>query len=88
MASEVVARIRARYRNGVFEPLEPVDLPEGAEADVILSPDLFTLLEKARANVRASGITEEEWERIVWEACEAARQQSWEEAQRLTGAGG
>lgn len=73
MATESVTKIRVRYRNGVFEPVEPVDLPEDAEGEVTVGPDFFALLDKARANIAASGISDEELERIIMEACRWAR---------------
>jgi predicted DNA-binding antitoxin AbrB/MazE fold protein len=31
--------VRAIYENGVFRPVEPVNLPEKAEVDVVLPPE-------------------------------------------------
>lgn len=88
MATPLVTKIRVRYRKGVFEPLEPVDLPEDTEAQVVFTPDFFALLDEARANVEASGVSDEEWEQAVMEACEAAREETWKEVQeRVTGEG-
>jgi|RifCSP19_3_1023858.scaffolds.fasta_scaffold54422_1 hypothetical protein len=32
-------KVRVKYRKGVFEPVEPVDLPEEKEAEVIVPTD-------------------------------------------------
>lgn len=82
MATRVGEPVKVRYRKGVFEPVEPVDLPEDTEGEVIIANRFFELLDKARANVAASGVTGEEFDEIAREACEDARRKTWEEVQK------
>ncbi len=60
--------IRVRYENGVFKPLEPVDLPEGKEL-IVRIIDVEDRIEKLR---RYRGIlgraSEKEIEELLLEA--------------------
>ncbi len=60
--------IRVRYENGVFKPLEPVDLPEGKEL-IVKIIDVEDRIEKLR---RYRGIlgraSEKEIEELLLEA--------------------
>lgn len=85
MATRTTSKIRVRFRKGVFEPLEPVDLPEETEAEVTVGPTFFDLIDEARANIEASGVTDEELDQIITEACEEARKRTWERWQKEAG---
>jgi len=50
--------IRVIYENGVFRPVEPVDLPEKAEMDIVLSQEPEDQAELARQEVGARAIME------------------------------
>lgn len=79
-----MTEIKVRYRNGVFEPVEAVDLPDGTQGKVVEleEPTFFDLCREISDRVAASGVTDEEIERDIQEACEAARQQTWEALKR------
>ena len=38
-ASSVGISVRARYQNGAFRPIVPVELPEGAEVEIVIRRD-------------------------------------------------
>jgi hypothetical protein len=64
-----VATIRAHIKNGRIEPLEPVELPEGAEVEVVI-PDRRK--DFSRFDASFGG-----WRGILdFEAFEAGRQES------------
>ena len=64
-----MATIRAHIKNGRIEPLEPVELPEGAEVEVVI-PDRTK--DFARFDASFGG-----WRGILdFEAFEAGRQES------------
>jgi len=50
--------IRARYENGVFKPLEPVNLEEGEEVLVIIRRDIKMVLRKYREALGRASIRE------------------------------
>jgi len=50
--------IRARYENGVFKPLEPVNLEEGEEVLVIIRRDIKMVLRKYRGALGRASIRE------------------------------
>jgi len=50
--------IRVRYENGVFKPLEPVDLEEGEEVLITIKRDIRRILKKYRGILGKSSIRE------------------------------
>jgi len=50
--------IRVRYENGVFKPLEPVDLEEGEEVLITIKRDIRRILKKYRGILGRSSIQE------------------------------
>jgi len=50
--------IRVRYENGVFKPLEPVDLEEGEEVLITIKHDIRRILKKYRGILGRSSIRE------------------------------
>lgn len=64
--------IEAIYENGLFKPLAPVDLPEGARVRVEAAPEATPLEEELRQLLLANGATPERAEaildnlRLVW----------------------
>jgi predicted DNA-binding antitoxin AbrB/MazE fold protein len=50
--------IRVRYENGVFKPLEPVDLDEGEEVLVTVKRDVRRVLKKYLGVLGRSSIRE------------------------------
>ena len=50
--------IRARYENGVFKPLEPVNLEEGEDVLVIIRRDIKMVLRKYRGALGRASIRE------------------------------
>jgi predicted DNA-binding antitoxin AbrB/MazE fold protein len=55
--------IEAIYENGVFKPLAPVNLPEGAPVQV--EPQTFPVEEQIRQRLLAEGVDPAEIERIL-----------------------
>lgn len=82
-----MVRIKARYRKGVFEPVEPVELPEETEVEVTVSSGFFALLDKMQANIEASGVSDEEWEKLVEEVSQEARKRTGERYRQAAGGG-
>jgi len=50
--------VRARYENGVFKPLEPVNLEEGEEVLVTIRRDIKMVLRKYRGALGRASIRE------------------------------
>ena len=61
--------IRVRYENGVFKPLEHVELEEGEEAEVILKTSGSSLAQKLYgiAKKRRPGLTKDEFLEVIEE---------------------
>ena len=69
--------IEAVYENGVFRPLEPVQLPEGEHVHVTV-PDLTAAQQRRLAALEAfdaacTDLTEEQWQLFS----EAVQRRSW-----------
>lgn len=71
-------KIKARYRKGVFEPVEPVELPEDTEVEITVRGDFFTQLNQIQADIEATGVSEEEFSKIVDEVTREARRRTGE----------
>lgn len=56
--------IEAIYENGVFRPLQPVELPEGTMVSVEATPAPEEFEEQLRQKLLAEGLTSEEIEKI------------------------
>jgi predicted DNA-binding antitoxin AbrB/MazE fold protein len=50
--------VRARYENGVFKPLEPVDLEDGEEVIISIEKDIRTLIRKYRGALGKASLEE------------------------------
>jgi predicted DNA-binding antitoxin AbrB/MazE fold protein len=56
--------IRARYENGVLKPLEPLELEEGEEVQIIIRPSgliserFYGIVKKHRPNLSREGFLE------------------------------
>ncbi len=61
--------IKVRYENGVLKPLEPLDMKEGEEAQIILKVSRGSLTERLYgiAKKRRPGLTKSEFLRILEE---------------------
>ncbi|MFN0121100.1 MAG: antitoxin family protein [Blastocatellia bacterium] len=58
-------QIEAIYENGLFRPLEPVDLPEGTRVHIATDPGPAAPDEQARRELIASGAAPADIERIL-----------------------
>ncbi len=61
-------KIRVKYRKGVFEPVEPVNLPEEKEGEVIVSPEEPTWPEGAHDENILAGYDPEKVRRALRES--------------------
>lgn len=80
--------IKVRYRNGVFEPFEAVDLPDGTEGKVLVElaePTFFDMCREISERVAASGISDEELEELIHEAVHEVRREMRAERQKQGG---
>jgi len=59
--------IRAVYKNGVFKPLDKVDLPEGTEVEVVVANPLEIVKKYAGALRELREIQEVDWEEAYHE---------------------
>jgi predicted DNA-binding antitoxin AbrB/MazE fold protein len=73
--------IEAIYEDGIFKPLNPVDLPEGTRVRVEAEESSSNSDEQLRKQLLAEGATEEECARIlenfrlVWDSYETLTEQ-------------